>query len=170
VHYTDLILSRIIDATRDAGGESLVLYFSDHGEEVYDFRRFSGHYEGGLSPYMAEVPLLLWLSPQYRESHPTVAASAAASVKRPFSSGDLSYTLADLTRVNFPGMDLTRSFFSPRFEMRTRVTADLYYDAFRNAWRPDTAHADHIALNSCATAGPGIAPLAIEMVGEDFVH
>jgi heptose-I-phosphate ethanolaminephosphotransferase len=151
VHYTDLILSRIIDATRNAGGESFVLYFSDHGEEVYDFRKFAGHADTVLSPYMAEVPLLLWLSPSYRQYHQTIAASVAASVNRSFWTGDLSYALADLARVNFTGMDSSRSLFSRSFRMRTRVTAGLDYDAFRNAWRPDTAHADHIALNACAT-------------------
>ena len=156
VHYTDLILSRIIDATRSAGGESFVLYFSDHGEEVFDFRKLTAHNDVVLSPYMAEVPLVLWLSPRYRQYHPTVAASAAASVNRPFSTGDLSYALADLARVNFPGMDLSRSFFSREFKMRARVTAGLDYDAFRVAWRPDSAHAHHIPLNACATTGTGL--------------
>jgi heptose-I-phosphate ethanolaminephosphotransferase len=151
VRYTDLILSRIVDATRNAGGESFVLYFSDHGEEVYDFRNYVGHGDTVLSPYLGDVPLLLWLSPRYLQYHPIVAASAGASLNRPFWTGDLSYALADLARVNFPGMDMSRSFFSDQFKMRTRLTAGLDYDAFRDAWRPDTAHADRIALNACAT-------------------
>jgi heptose-I-phosphate ethanolaminephosphotransferase len=168
VHYTDLILSRVIDATRNAGGESFVLYFSDHGEEVYEFRNWSGHIDGLLSPYTAEVPMLLWLSPRYRQYHPTVVALAAASVKKPFWTGDLSYALADLARVNFPGMDLSRSFFARQFEMRTRVTAGLDYDAFRDAWRPDTAHADHVALNACATtAATTVRENALTLRNED---
>ena len=151
VHYTDLILSQIIDAARKVDGELFVLYFSDHGEEVYDFRHFAGHHDTVISPYMAQVPLLLWLSSRYRQYHPTVAASAVASVRKPFWTGDLSYALADLARINFPNIDLSRSFFSSQFKMRTRVTAGLDYDAFRVAWRPDAAHADGIALNACAT-------------------
>jgi heptose-I-phosphate ethanolaminephosphotransferase len=161
VHYTDYILNQIIAATRGAGGESFVLYFGDHGEEVYDYRKFRGHYDEILSPYMAEVPLLLWLSPRYRQHYPMVAASIAASSNRPLWTGDLSYALADLAHINFPGMDPSKSFFSRQFEKRIRVVAGLDYEAFREAWRPDTAHANYIKLNGCATEAQAASPSAI---------
>ncbi len=149
VHYTDSVLSRIIDATREIGGDSFVLYFSDHGEEVYEYRDVHDHDDDILSPYMADVPMLLSLSPGYRQNYPALTASATASINRPFWTGDLSYALADLTHVNFPGMELSRSIFSRQFKKRTRLTAGLDYDAFRAAWRPDIGHANNIKLNGC---------------------
>ena len=150
VHYTDYILNKIISATREAGGDSLVLYLSDHGEEIYDFRKFFGHGDDRMSPYLDEVPMVLWLSPTFRQRHPKAAASLAVSANCPLWTGDLSYALADLVGVGFPGMDPSRSIFSKQFRARTRMTSGRDYDAYRSSWRPDVAHANPSALSACA--------------------
>jgi glucan phosphoethanolaminetransferase (alkaline phosphatase superfamily) len=150
VRYTDFILNQIIDMTRNAGGESLVLYFSDHGDEVYEFRKFLGHSDDLLSPYMAEVPLLMWMSPRYRLNHPELVAAAVASSTKAISTADLSYALADAAGVSFPGMDAHRSFLSRQFTIRPRTTANRDYATFKNDWRPDPAHANRIPINGCA--------------------
>jgi heptose-I-phosphate ethanolaminephosphotransferase len=141
VRFNDGVVSQIIDAVRAAGTVSFVLYFSDHGEEVYEFRDFAGHGDGMISPYTAEVPLVLWLSPEYRSAYPDFAAPQASFQQRRASTADLLYGISDLARLTFPGMDPTRSLFSPEFVARPRITAGQDYDRFAAAWKPDAAHA-----------------------------
>jgi glucan phosphoethanolaminetransferase (alkaline phosphatase superfamily) len=149
VIYNDSIVSQIIDAVKEVSGESFVLYFSDHGEEVFDFRNHAGHLDSLLSPYMAEVPFMLWLSPQYREHHAEFVANLANYVRRPASTATLSYALADLAQLSFPSDHRERSVFSDKFVPGPRITADRNYDDFKTTWRPDAVHAAGYELISC---------------------
>ncbi|MFA6583744.1 MAG: sulfatase-like hydrolase/transferase, partial [Elusimicrobiaceae bacterium] len=54
--FSDYIARRIIEDVRGRGGRSAVLYFSDHGEDVYDSGDFYGHAEAMGTKYMMEVP------------------------------------------------------------------------------------------------------------------
>jgi heptose-I-phosphate ethanolaminephosphotransferase len=149
VLYNDAIVARIIDRVAAQAGETFVLYFSDHGEEVFDFRAHAGHLDALLSPYMAEVPLMLWLSPAYRRAHPEIVAALDAARDRPASLENLSQSLADLARISFPGTHPELSLVAPHFAAQPRITADRDYDAFKRAWRPDAAHAAGYPLLSC---------------------
>jgi len=150
VRFNDSVVSQIIATTRKSDAESLVLYFSDHGEEAFDWREFLDHDDSMLSPYLAEIPFTLWLSSAYRAAHPSFSAQLAQGLDRPFISSDLIDAVTDLTRLTFPGMDETRSLFSDKFAAHTRITADRDYDAFRAQWQPDPAHAGGVALLACA--------------------
>jgi glucan phosphoethanolaminetransferase (alkaline phosphatase superfamily) len=150
VVYNDGIVKRIIDRVAEVPGETFVLYFSDHGEEVFDFRAHAGHLDALLSPYMAEVPFMVWLSPRYRESHPDIVAALATARDRPASLENLSQSLAGLAGLSVPGARLERSLVARRYTAAPRITADRDYDAFKAAWRPDAAHAAGYPLLSCA--------------------
>ena len=149
VRFNDQVMSQIITTMREFDGESLVLYFSDHGEEVYDWREYFDHDDSMMSPYLAEIPFVLWLSDAYRSAHPAFAARLADATNRPFITSDLIDALSDLTRLSFPGMDESRSLFSDRFTPHRRLTIGRDYDAFKAEWAPDAAHADGTNVLSC---------------------
>lgn len=149
VRFNDHVVSQIIAAMRAFDGESFVLYFSDHGEEVYDWREFFDHDDSMISPYLAEIPLVLWLSDAYRSAHPAFAARLARATDRPFVTSDLIDTLTDLTRLSFPGIDETRSLFSESFTPHRRLTAGRDYDSFKAGWVPDAAHAGGANVLPC---------------------
>lgn len=153
IRYNDFVVNEIISRAKKLSGESFVVYFSDHGEEVYDFRKFFGHTDTLLSPYMMQVPMTLWLSPDYKRRHSVIADALVEGARRSYSIEDLSYTLADLARVTFPGMDLSRSVVSPQFVPRPRTTAGRDSDAFMRDWAPDMSHAAGIARITCAPEG-----------------
>jgi glucan phosphoethanolaminetransferase (alkaline phosphatase superfamily) len=163
VRFNDYVLSQIIDTTRKTDGESFVLYFSDHGEEVFDWRDFLDHDDSMLSPYLAEIPFALWLSAAYRSAHPVFTAQLRQALDRPFISSDLIDAATDLSRLTFPGMDDTRSLFSDKFTVHSRITAYRDYDAFRAQWQPDRAHAGGTALLACADMAD--SALRIEYIG-----
>jgi glucan phosphoethanolaminetransferase (alkaline phosphatase superfamily) len=159
VRFNDSVMGKIIATMRDFDGESFVLYFSDHGEEVYDWREFFDHEDAMLSPYLAEIPFVLWLSDDYRSAHRAFTARLAGETDRPFITSDLIAAVADLTRLSFPGMDENRSLFSDTFTPHRRITAGRDYDAFRTGWAPDTAHAGGAKLFPCAEAVAAKDPL-----------
>jgi glucan phosphoethanolaminetransferase (alkaline phosphatase superfamily) len=149
VRFNDYVMSQIIATMREFNGESFVLYLSDHGEEVYDWREFFDHDDSMLSPYLAEIPFVLWLSDAYRSAHPAFTARIAHATDRPFVTSDLIDALTELTRLSFPGMDESRSLFSEKFMPHRRITADRDYDTFKADWGPDAAHAGGARLLSC---------------------
>jgi len=156
VRYNDSVVGRIIEAVRNAGGESFVVYFSDHGEEVYDFRDFAHHNDEVLSPYMAEIPFLVWLSQDFRKHHADFAAGLQGALDRPYVNSSFSHSLADLARLTFREMEPKRSLFSKAFEPEVRITSEHDYDAFKRSWLPDEAHANGIRLLDChREAGKG---------------
>ncbi|MBV9521710.1 MAG: sulfatase-like hydrolase/transferase, partial [Alphaproteobacteria bacterium] len=150
VRFNDAVVGKIIATVRAYDGESFVLYFSDHGEEVYDWREFFDHEDAMLSPYLAEIPFVLWLSDAYRAAHPAFTAQIARTTDRPFITSDLIHTMTDLARLSFPGMDERRSLFSDAFVPHRRTTAERDYDAFKAAWAPDAEHAGGARLLSCS--------------------
>jgi glucan phosphoethanolaminetransferase (alkaline phosphatase superfamily) len=149
VRFNDSLMGQIIATMKKFDGESLVLYFSDHGEEVYDWREFFDHGDSMLSPYLAEIPFVLWLSDAYRSAHPSFSAQVARALDRPFITSDLIDAMPDLMRLTFPGMDESRSLFSDKFKPHQRITADRDYDSFKAEWRPDTAHSEGAKLLKC---------------------
>lgn len=153
VRYSDFVIEQIFEtvnaAAKAAGNEALALYFSDHGEEVYDFRDFAGHNESMMSPYLAQIPFIAWLSDEYKRNHPEFVAGMAAAQTRPYVTSDLLYSIADLARLSFPGFDPARSIFSTEFKARRRMTAGRDFEGFMQSWTPDARHASPFRLIEC---------------------
>jgi glucan phosphoethanolaminetransferase (alkaline phosphatase superfamily) len=150
VRFNDAVVSQIIEAVRGVKGDAFVLYFSDHGEEVYDWRNFKDHQDSMLSPYLAEVPFVLWISDGYRSAHPDFTRDLSEVLGHRYVTSDFLYGLTNLARLTFPGMDETRSLFSPDFVARPRITAGRDYDRFAASWAPDAAHAGGVGVLDCA--------------------
>ncbi len=73
VAYNDFVINSIIDTLAQHQGEkSVMIYFSDHGEELYDKRDFAGHAYEKISPYMCQIPFMIWVSPEYKEHNPDI--------------------------------------------------------------------------------------------------
>ncbi len=71
VRYTDFILASIIEEVAALGDISAVLYFSDHGERLYDANEpnLRGHGFPAPSVIEIEIPLVVWLSPAFRSEY-----------------------------------------------------------------------------------------------------
>jgi heptose-I-phosphate ethanolaminephosphotransferase len=146
IRFGDKVIGGVIDAVRQRGGDSFVLAFSDHGQEVYDFRDFAGHTNAVLSPWMVEIPFVAWLSPGYRKDHAAAAAAVFASTGRPYVHRNLPATLADLARIGYADLPETESVVSPKFVARPRLAGGKDYAEFKSSWRPDATHSNGFAL------------------------
>lgn len=130
--YNDKVVATIFDQfrTRDA----VVIYLSDHGEEVFDYRDHMGRsHEPVVSPelakYQFEVPFMIWMSDSYKENHPDVVARVERSVNRPYMTDDLPHLLLDLAGIECEWFDPTRSVINDRFNAnRKRLLLDSKQD------------------------------------------
>lgn len=126
VRYNDFIVSEIINLTRTKNSKSFVLYFSDHGEEMYDNEDFAGHTDANFTKLMLEIPFLLWRSDKYENSN------LVYNTKRKYSTEDLIYSLSDLANIKFKEFDSTRSIFNKHFIERKRTVPNgkIYEDIY----------------------------------------
>lgn len=57
VLYNDHVVNAIFDLNNNS--DTIMIYFSDHGEEVYDTANFAGHNETIATASMYEIPLII---------------------------------------------------------------------------------------------------------------
>lgn len=130
--YNDKVVAAILDQFRDK--DAIVIYLSDHGEEVYDYRNHMGRsHEPIVTPerakYQFEVPFMIWMSDKYKENHPDVVAQVERSVDRPFMIDDLPHLMLDLAGIECEWFDPTRSVINDQFnEKRKRLLLDSKQD------------------------------------------
>ncbi|MEZ4883085.1 MAG: phosphoethanolamine transferase [Chitinophagales bacterium] len=129
VLYNDWVVSemiKIISKKKDYA--TAVLYLSDHGEEVYEYRDMFGHNEISGSIYMIEIPFFIWLSDTYKEKKPKKVNHISNSIHCRYMSDDLIHTILDLSDLRHEMWDSTRSVINPAFDStRKRIYAGKEY-------------------------------------------
>lgn len=117
--YNDFVVNSIIDHFKD--DKAVVLYFSDHGEEVYDERDYMGH--GGTTPflnYQFDIPFMIWMSDSYKESNVMQVQTLVAHKDCSYTIDDVSHTILDLAGIScsqfVPERSLANEAFVPREE------------------------------------------------------
>ncbi len=130
--YNDYVLEKVFDMFRNKN--AVVLYFSDHGEEVYDFRDAKGRHnetnpKQGTLMYEYEVPFMIWCSDTYKARHPQLIADIKASLNRPFMTDAVGYILLNLGQISTPYYKADRDLINPAYKARKRILNDrIDYD------------------------------------------
>ena len=128
IRYNDSIVRSIIDKVKSEDLNSTVLYFADHGDDVFDVMDYAGHNEYHATRSMFEVPFILWLSEKYKKQHPEFIPANELSTRR-YSLEDFIHSFSDLSEIRFQAYDSSRSIFSKDFIRRTRIIKDsINYD------------------------------------------
>ena len=132
-YYNDYVVDSIINmfAKRNA----IVLYFSDHAEEVYNFRLHVGRTDMKTDDKRAlrqqlDIPFLIYMSPRYAATHAQQVKRISQSVDRPFMTDDLPQVIFDILGVNTryyqPSRSVINSGYKPRQHRLLQV--DRIYD------------------------------------------
>ena len=102
------------------------LYFSDHGENVYDEGDYCGHnYSDKIPNANVEIPFILWLSPPQKKYLDAHNYPVTSQLHTPYMIDDLFHTIIDLCGIAIPCFDKTRSFINPDFNStRPRILED----------------------------------------------
>jgi len=118
--YTDFIVFNIIDLVKKQGGYSFVLYFSDHGQEVYDTRHVRGQIASDPSKHMLDIPFLIWFSQEYQDMNPSFMKRVKKAVRIPWVTSGFTHAATELVRLSFEGFEPEKSLFSEQYRSWVR--------------------------------------------------
>lgn len=114
--YNDFVINDIMRKFEKTN--CCVVYFSDHGEEIFETRDFVGHGNAEHSPemkYQIRVPLMIWTSPYF--SRPDVKEKLAESIHLPLMTDDISHLLLDMAGIQVKDFCPSRSFINSQYNV-----------------------------------------------------
>ena len=124
VLYNDFVINEIFKIF--SAEDSLIVYLSDHGENLYENGRL-GH--GMESRFSYEIPLLFIASREFLTAHAALWQKLEAAKDKPFMSDDLAHLLADIIGVAPLELDTRRSPIRADFNAsRKRIANGVDYD------------------------------------------
>lgn len=119
---TDKFLSAVIDRMRGEKRPAIMLFTSDHGENLFDDERklwmHSLYYPTRVDTH---VPLLVWANPAYKQRFPDRMAALQLNRTRKLSHLQMFPTMMDLGGIAWDGRDPQLSFASPQFRESERI-------------------------------------------------
>ena len=131
IRFTDRFLTDLTTMLGKTGAQAALLYTSDHGENIFDdSRRLFLHASPVPSYYELHVPLMVWMSPRYRQAYaPVEAALRGNSAKRVATSASVFHTMLTLAGIDTPLRRDSLSVANTQFT----VTPYLYLDDHNRA-------------------------------------
>lgn len=127
--YNDFVVYSIIQHFRQKN--SVVIYFSDHGEEVYDYQDFRGRnwkvpITYHLLHYQFEVPFMIWCSDTFMNKNPKVVEQIVRAVNRPFMLDNVCHLLFHLGRVQTQYYHPERDILNDAYSCPPRIVNDRF--------------------------------------------
>lgn len=133
--YNDFVLKNVIDLWRNE--DAIIIYFSDHGDEIHDFRSKIGRSfdfaTGGAKVVhcQLDIPFLVYVTDLYKKDHPEIIRKLQSSIYNHFMTDDLSHMLLELAGIKTPWFNPTRSLINENFNNNRKRKVnhlDLYYE------------------------------------------
>ena len=122
--YHDYIFKQIFDRIRNIDHPVYLIYFSDHGEEVYESVDFSGHAEENPTKAMYEVPFFLWMNSAFEEHY-----QREFITDNPYNLKHFFHTISDLNGIHFKDYDSTKTIFYQQDTLAKRKLGNgKYYE------------------------------------------
>ena len=115
IAFTDSVLGRVVDRLRALNRPALMFYISDHGESVD-----SDHWRDVRDIAIWELPMICWMSKEFREAYPDIVKELEASRDRPLQSENLLPGLVSLFLVGGYGTP-QNDFHNAEFCVRSRL-------------------------------------------------
>lgn len=117
----DSFLMRAIAVLRTETRPALLVFTSDHGENLFDDERgLFMHAQFGPTRHDIHVPLLFWMNTPYRTAYPRVTKGLLANRVRPIGHADMFPTMLELGGISWDGADPRRSVASTSYVPATR--------------------------------------------------
>lgn len=137
--YTDWVLTQLVEALGSTHAVSALFYVSDHGQNTGEAAVMPfGH--GTRTEDVIHVPMLIWLSPQYRTEQSARTGSLASHVSSAFSADTTFHTLVDMAGLDCALLDRKKSAASDEFKPGRRMVRSMEgtlsdYDELRLRWQ-----------------------------------
>ncbi len=120
---TDFLLANLINDLKQIKASSWMCYISDHGENTS--KALLGKFmHGTVTRQVVEVPMIMWVSPQYEQAHASKVSALKANLNTPFSASCTFHTLLDMGGLSCPDFKKEWSTASPHFSPGVRLVCD----------------------------------------------
>ncbi len=106
IRYTDFVVNQIIDLVDSQDETAYCLYFSDHGEDIYDTttKKILGHSELANEP-MVSIPFFAWLSKKYKKNRPHMERVLVENKSKPYNTEKVIHTIIRLAGLMNPDVN-----------------------------------------------------------------
>lgn len=122
ISYSDWLVDEIINRHEATSIYGAVIYFSDHGQRLYDDRlKQKGHGFRGLEKVDVEIPLFVWLSKKLKAISPEKQEFIRSNACKPVSTASFAHSIVSLADIEIERSNPHNSFFDPRFKISTRI-------------------------------------------------
>ena len=125
IRYNDSIVYDLIQRLKSTKQHSMLTYFSDHGDDVYDSKNheFQGRNEYAPTLPMYAVPFITWSSSNWFTNH---LIKNPEILERQYSNADFIYTWSELMGITYKGFDETKSIVSKKFKDHPIIVGNPY--------------------------------------------
>lgn len=123
IFATDFLLANLIHLLKGAQASSWFCYVSDHGENTSK-ALLNKFMHGLVSRQVVEIPMLMWLSPDYAQHHPQKAAALRANLDTPMSATSIYHTLLDMGGLTCADFKAEQSAAAMQFSPGPRLVCD----------------------------------------------
>ena len=132
--YNDYVVNEIIDMFRESN--TIIVYLSDHGDEVYDYRNQCGRDHSEMTPnrmkYQFDIPFMIWCSDIYMKSYPEKVERIKAALDKPFISDNLCNLLFNVAGIRTSYYREKYDIMSPKYRCGKRtIDHDYIYEDIR---------------------------------------
>lgn len=133
--YNDFVLMQIIQRYRNQN--TVIVYFSDHGEEIYDYRDHKGRDLSGANisynylKYQHEIPFIIWCSDKFIENNPSVIEEIQNSLSKPLMTDNLPHLLFHLAKIKTDYYKESKDLLSTSYICGKRMVHNVNYDEIR---------------------------------------
>lgn len=122
--YNDYVINMITNHFKEKN--AIMVYLSDHGEEVYDYINRRGRVLENPIPkqamkYQFEIPFFIWCSDIYIKKNPNTVSQIKAAINRPFSSDNLCHLLFHIGQIKTKQYKAERDLLSPSYNCPPRL-------------------------------------------------
>ncbi len=115
VLYNDFIVNEIIEKVNNYNSNSYILYFSDHGEDVYETIDEACHTESKGTEPMYNIPFIIWQSKKHKET-----PIPERNMELPYNTKDLIHTVADLSKIKFTRFNKNKSIINQNYDKKNK--------------------------------------------------
>lgn len=101
--YNDYVLHLVFDKFKNTN--AIVIFVSDHGEEVYDYRDKQGrtamdeNMKSQFAHSQHDIPFVVWVSDKLKQQNSALCEQIASSVLRPYSLDRIGHFILNLAGI-----------------------------------------------------------------------
>jgi len=123
VAYSDSVVAEAAKIAMKSKGRTMLLYVSDHGQNVYDSESGFGHHEDHVN-----VPLLVFCNKAYIERNKGQLSALNANLSKPITTANLIHALLGLAGVRYKLFDEKCDFSSKKYAPGVRYANSKQYN------------------------------------------